>query len=75
MRNIGVENAGNILTGEGQLIHHWHITGDDSSNEIVSQALQFQVGDNKDYNPKNWSLQLVRDIARFTRMWTHRRPG
>ena len=43
----------------GQLIHNWKYTQNDSLNEIITQALQFQVGENKDYRPKNWSVQLV----------------
>lgn len=43
----------------GQLIHNWKYTKNDSLNEIITQALQFQVGENKDYRPKNWSAQLV----------------
>ena len=43
----------------GQLIHHWQITGNDTLHDIISQALQWQSGENHDYKPKNWSVQLV----------------
>ena len=49
----------------GQLIHHWKLTGNDSLNGIISEALQFQVGENKDYRPKNWSVQLGNDDQAF----------
>ena len=49
----------------GQLIHHWKITGNDSLNPIITQALVHQVGENKDYRPKNWSIQLGNDDQAF----------
>ena len=49
----------------GQLIHHWKITGNDSLNPLISEALLHQVGENKDYRPKNWSIQLGNDDQAF----------
>jgi mannan endo-1,6-alpha-mannosidase len=43
----------------GQLIHHWNFTGDTQYNDIVMQALLFQVGQDNDYMPKNQSKDLV----------------
>ena len=52
----------------GQLIHNWQITGNDSLNDIISQALQWQAGENKDYKPKNWSVQLVSQDRTWPRL-------
>ena len=43
----------------GQLIHYWNLTGDSSYNEVVKQALLFQVGDDNNYMPQNQSKDLV----------------
>lgn len=44
----------------GQLIHYWNLTGDATYNDIVSQALQFQIGADDDYMPANQTADLVR---------------
>ncbi|KFX91058.1 hypothetical protein V490_06106 [Pseudogymnoascus sp. VKM F-3557] len=43
------------------MIDYWHITGDTSYNEAVSQALVFQVGDDRDYMPTNQTKALGND--------------
>jgi mannan endo-1,6-alpha-mannosidase len=35
------------------LINYWYQTGDDSYNELIGQALRFQLGENNDYMPAN----------------------
>ena len=46
----------------GQMIHYWYLTGDTSYNAVVSEGIQFQVGENKDFMPRNQSKDLVRDL-------------
>jgi len=43
----------------GQLIHYWYLTGDTTYNQVVSQAIQFQVGTNNDFMPQNQTNSLV----------------
>ena len=43
----------------GQLIHYWNLVGDSSYNEVVKQALLFQIGDQQNYMPQNQSKDLV----------------
>lgn len=43
----------------GQLIHYWYLTGDSTYNQVVSQAIQFQVGANNDFMPQNQTNSLV----------------
>ena len=50
----------------GQLIDYWNLTGDTTYNDIVSQALQFQVGVDNDYMPANQTADLVRDRRGIT---------
>ena len=49
----------------GSLIDYWHYTGDDSYNDVISQALQFQVGPYNDYMPPNESASLGNDDQAF----------
>ncbi|KAL7948401.1 glycosyl hydrolase family 76 domain-containing protein [Trichoderma barbatum] len=37
----------------GAFIDYWYYTGDDTYNDIVTQALLFQVGEDQDYMPRN----------------------
>lgn len=37
----------------GQLVEYWYYTGDSTYNDVVSQALQFQVGNDDDFMPSN----------------------
>ncbi|OBT61852.1 hypothetical protein VE03_08825 [Pseudogymnoascus sp. 23342-1-I1] len=47
------------------MLDYWHITGDTSYNEVVSQALVFQVGDDQDYMPANQTKALGNDDQGF----------
>ena len=50
----------------GQLIHYWHLTGDSSYNDVVSEAIQFQVGADNDFMPQNQTKDLVPYISAQT---------
>ena len=43
-----------------QMIHYWFYTGDDTYNDIVTQALLAQVGPDNDYMPPNQTKTEVR---------------
>ena len=45
----------------GQMIQYWYLTGDTSYNSVVSEGIQWQVGENKDFMPRNQSKDLVRN--------------
>lgn len=45
----------------GAMIDYWHYTGDDTYNDVVTQALLFQVGPNEDYMPPNVTASLGND--------------
>ena len=45
----------------GLLIQRWSITGNDTLNDLITQAMLWQVGDNKDFTPKNQSVDLGND--------------
>ncbi|KAI0539783.1 family 76 glycoside hydrolase [Xylaria digitata] len=49
----------------GTLLDYRHVMGDDSFDDTIFQALQFQVGDDKDYNPANWSASMGNDDQSF----------
>lgn len=49
----------------GTLIQNWQLTGNDSLNDIITQALLWQKGENNDYAPRNWSAQLGNDDQVF----------
>ncbi|EXJ69964.1 uncharacterized protein A1O5_07037 [Cladophialophora psammophila CBS 110553] len=49
----------------GALIHYWQYTGDDSYNPVVTQALQFQVGPEENFNPPNQSKNMGVDDQAF----------
>ena len=49
----------------GSLINYWQYTGDTSYNPTVLQALQFQVGPDKNYNPPNQSADMGIDDQDF----------
>lgn len=44
------------------LINYWHWTGDDQYNDLVTQGLSWQGGEDHDFFPSNYSSYLVRDI-------------
>lgn len=45
----------------GAMIDYWHYTGDTTYNDVVTQALLFQVGPNRDYMPPNVTASLGND--------------
>lgn len=47
------------------MIDYWHFTGDETYNDVTFQAMQFQVGDHRDYAPDNWTLSLGNDDQSF----------
>ncbi|PFH58315.1 hypothetical protein XA68_13879 [Ophiocordyceps unilateralis] len=49
----------------GSLIDYWYYTGDSSYNDLVTQGLLFQVGDNDDYMPRNQTLTEGNDDQGF----------
>lgn len=49
----------------GTMIDYWHLTGDTTYNDVVMDAMQFQVGENKDYQPDNVTLSLGNDDQGF----------
>ena len=49
----------------GSLIDYWYYTQDDQYNELVTQALLFQAGDNADYMPRNQTLTEGNDDQGF----------
>ncbi|KAM5342442.1 hypothetical protein ACJ41O_013408 [Fusarium nematophilum] len=52
----------------GALIDYWWITGDETYNNITSQALQHQVGDDEDYMPVNQTRTEGNDDQGFWAM-------
>lgn len=49
----------------GAYIDYWHFTGDTSYNNVVMQAMQFQVGEYDNYEPSNWTASLGNDDQAF----------
>lgn len=49
----------------GSLINYWEYTGDDSYNPTVKQALEFQRGEDENYNPRNQSKNMGVDDQDF----------
>lgn len=49
----------------GALINYWQYTGDDSYNSVISQALQFQIGPDENFNPPNQSKNMGVDDQAF----------
>ncbi|KAJ9642852.1 hydrolase 76 protein [Coniosporium tulheliwenetii] len=47
----------------GAMIDYWYLTGDDQYNDVVSEALLFQVGPNADYMPPNQTRTLWLALA------------
>lgn len=45
----------------GTFIDYWHLTGDDSYSQMVMDGMMAQVGEDQDYQPKNWTLSLGND--------------
>lgn len=49
----------------GTLIDYWHYTGDSSYNDVALKGIQWQVGENKDMMPSNWSQSMGNDDQAF----------
>ena len=49
----------------GSLIDYWYYTGDEKYNSMVSDAMQFQVGDEDNYEPTNQTKSLGNDDQAF----------
>ena len=49
----------------GTYVDYWHLTGDTSYNEVVTQGMLHQVGEHRDYQPKNHTLTLGNDDQGF----------
>ncbi|KAM0347708.1 hypothetical protein ACHAPU_004723 [Fusarium lateritium] len=49
----------------GTYMDYWKCTGDTKYNDLVMQGMQFQVGDDKDYQPNNVTLSLGNDDQGF----------
>ncbi|KAK8070045.1 Mannan endo-1-6-alpha-mannosidase [Apiospora phragmitis] len=49
----------------GTMIDYWHYTGDETWNDKVIFGLLGQAGENHDFNPSNWSLQMGNDDQAF----------
>jgi mannan endo-1,6-alpha-mannosidase len=45
----------------GSMIDYWYITGDNSYNSVITQAMLFQVGPDQDYQPPNQTKSLGND--------------
>lgn len=54
----------------GAMVDYWHYTGDSTYNRVVTDALLFQVGPDKNYMHPNWSAQLGNDDQAFWAMST-----
>ncbi|KAK4121373.1 glycoside hydrolase family 76 protein [Parathielavia appendiculata] len=49
----------------GTLIDYWKYTGDSSYNDIITQAMLWQVGPDEDYMPPNYTASLGNDDQGF----------
>jgi mannan endo-1,6-alpha-mannosidase len=49
----------------GAYMDYWHLTGDSTYNDIVMEAMQHQVGENNDYQPRNFTASLGNDDQGF----------
>lgn len=52
----------------GCMLDYWAMTGDTQYNDMISQALMFQVGEHNDYAPSNQTLSLGNDDQAFWAM-------
>ncbi|KAK3314105.1 family 76 glycosyl hydrolase [Apodospora peruviana] len=43
------------------MIDYWHLTGDDTYNDVVTQGIQHQVGPNNDFMTPNWTAAASND--------------
>lgn len=49
----------------GSLLDYRHHTGDKTYDDVTSTAMLFQVGDNRDFMPRNWSASMGNDDQAF----------
>lgn len=49
----------------GTMIDYWRLTGDDSYNDVITQAMLWQVGPNRNYMPPNVTASLGNDDQGF----------
>ena len=49
----------------GTMLDYWHYTGDTSYNDVLSAGVQWQVGENQDMMPSNWSQSMGNDDQAF----------
>lgn len=49
----------------GTYIDYWHLTGDDTYNNVTTRAMLFQTGDDRDYMPPNVTASLGNDDQGF----------
>lgn len=49
----------------GTLLDYRAHTSDKTFDNTITKALLFQVGDDKDYNPRNWSASMGNDDQAF----------
>jgi mannan endo-1,6-alpha-mannosidase len=49
----------------GEVIEYWSYTGDSQYNDLVTQALQFQVGIDRDFMPANVTTEEGNDDQAF----------
>jgi mannan endo-1,6-alpha-mannosidase len=52
----------------GAMVDYWYYTGDSQYNNIVTQAMQFQVGQNGDFMPQNQTKDEGNDDQSFWAM-------
>ncbi len=52
----------------GSLIDYWYYTGDPTYNAVVTQGMQFQVGQYNNYEPQNQTFDLGNDDQAFWAM-------
>ncbi|KAI0393740.1 family 76 glycoside hydrolase [Xylariaceae sp. FL0594] len=49
----------------GALLDYRHVTGDKKYDDIISEALLFQVGPDRDFMPPNWTASMGNDDQAF----------
>lgn len=49
----------------GTFIDYWHLTGDESYNDVVTQGMLHQVGPNNNFLSPNWTVSLGNDDQCF----------
>lgn len=46
-------------------LDYWHLTGDDTYQDVTTRSLLFQIGPNDNYMPPNWTASLGNDDQCF----------